>query len=65
MIPSQRLKEALVRLKNNPEFGLLTEFLTETQKTRQQELEDATTTVGTHKLQGYCQALRELIKICS
>lgn len=65
MIPGPRLKEALTRLNNDPEFGLLKEFLTETRKTRQAELEDATNPVAVHQLQGYCQALRELIKLCS
>jgi hypothetical protein len=54
-----------VRLHADEDFKELLKHLTESRNTKLMTLEDATSEVQTHKLQGYCQALRDLIELCS
>jgi len=65
MIPSEKLKKSLLVLKTNDDFKLLIEFLIKCRKEKLEELEDANQALQIHKLQGYSQALRDLISISS
>tara|TARA_X000001382_G_scaffold84379_2_gene59727 strand:+ start:886 stop:1086 length:201 start_codon:yes stop_codon:yes gene_type:complete len=65
MIPSEKLKKSLLVLKTNDDFKLLIEFLIKCRKEKLEELEDANKALQIHKLQGYSQALRDLISISS
>ena len=62
---NERLRDAIRRLHADEDFKDLLKHLTESRNTKLMTLEDATSEVQTHKLQGYCQALRDLIELCS
>lgn len=63
-IPNQRVKDAVRRLGNDSDFTILTEYLMEVREDKRLELEDCNQAVQSHKLQGYCQALTDLLKTC-
>lgn len=62
---NERLRDAIRRLHADGDFEELLKHLIESRNTKLMMLEDATSEVQTHKLQGYCQALRDLIELCS
>ena len=63
-LPNQRVKEAIRRLGNDSDFTTLIEYLKEVREEKRLELEDCNQTVQSHKLQGYSQALTDLLKSC-
>lgn len=60
----QRLKDAVQRLGMDADFQHLLTHLVESRSEKLKELEDANVALQSHKLQGYCQALRDLIELC-
>ena len=61
----QRTREALNRLAAEPDFQLFVSHLTGLRDARLVELEDATVALQSHKLQGYCQAWRDVVQMCA
>jgi hypothetical protein len=53
------------RLRRDSDVQRLAELLTKYREEKRVELEDATASLQVHKLQGYCQALSDLIKLLS
>ena len=64
MIPSAKVKDAVRRLGNDSDFTTLLTYLKDVREEKRLELEDANVALQAHKLQGYCQALSDLIKSC-
>lgn len=62
---NDRLRDAVRRLQMDEDFKELQKHLVESREKKLMMLEDATSELQTHKLQGYCQALRDLIELCS
>lgn len=62
---NQRVRDGINRLGADSDFQALQQYLVELRSARLVELEDATVALQAHKLQGYCQALRDLIELCS
>lgn len=58
-------KELVRRLKRDSDAQQLREELLKYREARRQELEDCTGAVQSHKFQGYCQALTDIIKTLS
>jgi hypothetical protein len=58
-------REFVERLRRDSDVQKLVELLTKYREDRRGELEDCTAEIQTHKLQGYCQALSDLIKLLS
>jgi hypothetical protein len=65
MNPDQRVKEAIRRLGADGDFQALLQYLAAFRNERLVELEDATVALQSHKLQGYCQALRDIAEMCA
>tara|TARA_R100001079_G_C4433286_1_gene145172 strand:- start:1076 stop:1276 length:201 start_codon:yes stop_codon:yes gene_type:complete len=65
MIPSERLKKGIKKLNLDEDFKSLIEYLIKHRLDILEELEDANNEIHVHKLQGYSQALRDLIRMCS
>lgn len=64
MIIPVKVKEAIRRLGNDSDFTTLITHLNSVREEKLMELEDANVALQTHKLQGYCQALRDIVKSC-
>jgi len=58
-------RELVERLRRDSDTQRFVEQLTKYREEKRLELEDATASVQVHKLQGYCQALSDLIKLLS
>lgn len=58
-----KVKDAVRRLGNDSDYTTLLTYLKELREERLSELEDCNADLQSHKLQGYCQALRDLIKL--
>lgn len=58
-------RDLVERLRRDSDVQRLAEQLSKTRENKHVELEDATASVQVHKLQGYCQALSDLIKLLS
>lgn len=58
-------REFVERLRRDSDVQKLVELLTKYRDDKRVELEDATASVQVHKLQGYNQALSDLIKLLS
>ena len=65
MNPDQRVREAIRRLGTDADFQALLQYLATSRNERLVELEDATVALQSHKLQGYCQALRDVVEMCA
>lgn len=65
MTPNQKVKDAVGRLKNDSDFRTFVAFLVESRNVKVEEMEDAGNAIRVHQLQGYCQALRDLIRLGS
>lgn len=65
MTPGPKVKEAAGRLKNDPDFRTIVNYLVESRNVKVMEMEDAGNAIRVHQLQGTCQTLRELINLCS
>ena len=63
MIPSKELTKALESLKHDDGFNTFKEYLVAEREKKLCELEDTNDVLQTHKLQGYCQAIRDVIKL--
>jgi len=63
ILPKQR--ELVERLKRDSDFQQFVQYLIQEREVRRNDLESATAAVQVHKLQGYCLALSDLIKLCS
>jgi len=61
----QRTREALNRLAAEPDFQIFVSYLSALRDARLVELEDATVALQVNKLQGYCQALRDVVQMCA
>lgn len=64
MQPSQRVRDAVNRLGADNDFTALVQYLNEVRDEHLVQLEDANQAIQVHKLQGYCQALRDFIEMC-
>ena len=62
---NQKTREVIERLRRDSDFQYFVEYLIKEREARRDDLESATATVQSHKLQGYCQAMSDLIKLCS
>lgn len=58
-------RELVERLRRDSDAQKLLEELLKLRETRREELEDCTAELQSRKLQGYCQALTDLIKLLS
>ncbi len=58
-------RELVERLRRDSDAQQLAAQLTQFREEKRVDLEDATASVQIHKLQGYCQALTDLIKLLS
>lgn len=58
-------RELVERLRRDSDAQQLAAQLTQFREEKRVDLEDATASVQVHKLQGYCQALTDLIKLLS
>ena len=58
-------RELVERLRRDSDTQRFVEQLTKYREEKRLELEDATASVQVHKLQGYSQALSDLIKLLS
>lgn len=58
-----RLQEAIRRLHNDEDFKQLKKNLEDTHSKRLEDLENANDALQAHKLQGYCQALRDVLRL--
>jgi hypothetical protein len=65
MNPDQRVRESIRRLGADGDFQTLLQYLAVFRNERLVELEDATVALQSHKLQGYCQALRDIAEMCA
>lgn len=65
MSPDLRVKEGIRRLGADADFQALMQYLAAFRNERLVELEDATVALQVHKLQGYCQALRDIAEMCA
>jgi len=61
--PKQR--EVIERLRRDSDFQHFVQYLIQEREAKRDDLEAATAAVQAHKLQGYCLALSDLIKLCS
>jgi len=64
-VTDQKTLEVLDRLKRESDFQKFVEYLFREREAKREDLESATAAVQSHKLQGYCLALSDLIKLCS
>jgi len=65
VIFTTKQRELIERLKRDSDFSQFAELLTQIRESRRSDLEAATTAIQSHKLQGYCSALSDLISLCS
>lgn len=63
MTPSKELLKAVESLKLNSDFTVFKEYLIKEREKKLEDLEDVNDSLQVHKLQGYCQALRDVIKL--
>ena len=61
----QKSKDAIDRLRRDSDFIQFIDYLIQEREAKREDLEHSTATVQTHKLQGYCLALSDLINLCS
>jgi hypothetical protein len=61
----QKVREALNRLSADSDFQMFVSHLTSLRDARLVELEDATVALQVNKLQGYCQAIRDVVQMCA
>ena len=62
---NQKTREVVERLRRDSDFQHFVEYLIQEREAKRGDLEQATASVQSHKLQGYCLALSDLINLCS
>ena len=60
----QKTRDAVNRLGNDDDFQVFLQYLAKLRDERLVELEDATVALQVNKLQGYCQSLRDIARLC-
>lgn len=62
---NQKQRELVERLRRDSDFQQFVQYLIQEREVKRDDLESATAAIQAHKLQGYCLALSDLIKLCS
>lgn len=62
---NQKQREVIDRLRRDSDFQYFVQYLIQEREVKRDDLEATAVAVQAHKLQGYCLALSDLIKLCS